>query len=91
VKVLWSPRAAADLNEIVDFIADDKPVAAVQIRDRIFNQVERLRSTPLIGRVGILPGTRELVIAPWPYIAIYKVAADAVRIIRIRHTSRQYP
>jgi toxin ParE1/3/4 len=91
VKVFWSPRAAADLNDLVDFIAADKPEAAARVGDRIYSQVERLRSTPLIGRVGILPGTRGLIIAPWPYIAIYKVVGDTVRVIRIRHTSRQWP
>jgi toxin ParE1/3/4 len=91
VKVLWSPRAASDLNELVDFIPADKPAAAERVGDTIYSQVERLRSTPLMGRIGMLPETRELILAPWPYIAIYKVVGDTVRIIRIRHTSRQWP
>lgn len=91
MKVLWSPRAAADLNELVDFIAADKPDAAKRVGERIYYQVERLRSSPLIGRVGFLPGTRELIIAPWPYVAVYKVTGDTVRVIRLRHTSRQWP
>jgi toxin ParE1/3/4 len=44
-----------------------------------------------MGRPGILPETHELVFAPWPYIAIYKIVGDKVRIIRIRHASRQWP
>jgi toxin ParE1/3/4 len=44
-----------------------------------------------MGRPGILPETRELVFAPWPYIANYKIVGDKVRIIRIRHASRQWP
>lgn len=91
MRVFWSPRAAADLNELVDFIATDKPGAAAQVGDRIYRQVEGLGSTPHMGRPGILPETRELVFAPWPYIAIYKIVGDKVRIIRIRHASRQWP
>jgi toxin ParE1/3/4 len=91
VKVFWSPRAATDLDNLVAFIAGDKPDAAARVADRIYSLVGSLASTPLMGRVGILPETRELIIAPWPYIAIYKVVGDNVRIIRIRHTSRQWP
>jgi toxin ParE1/3/4 len=90
VKVFWSPRAAADLNELVDFIAADKPDAAERVGDNVYSKVERLTSTPLIGRIGILPKTRELILAPWPYIAVYKVTGDTVRVIRLRHTSRQW-
>jgi addiction module RelE/StbE family toxin len=89
VKVFWSPRAAADLNDLVRFISADKPDAATQVGDRIYQHVEGLASTPHIGRPGILPGTRELIFAPWPYIAIYKIVGEKVRIIRIRHASRQ--
>jgi toxin ParE1/3/4 len=90
VKVFWSPRAAADLNELIDFIALDKPGAAERVGDKIYSKVERLTSTPLIGRVGILPKTRELILAPFPYIAVYKVTRDTVRVIRLRHASRQW-
>lgn len=90
MRVFWSPRAAADLDELVDFIAADKPDAAVRVADRIYSHVEKLSSTPHIGRIGILAGTRELIFAPWPYIAVYKVVAGKVRIIRIRHASRQW-
>jgi toxin ParE1/3/4 len=91
VKVLWSPRAAADLDSLVNFISADKPDAAARVGERIYEQVGGLASTPHMGRVGILPVTRELIIAPWPYIAVYRIDGATVRIIRIRHTSRRLP
>jgi plasmid stabilization system protein ParE len=35
-----------------------------------------------------MPGTRELVLAPLPYILIYSLTTDAIHILRILHTSR---
>jgi toxin ParE1/3/4 len=91
VRVLWTPRAASDLNEAVDFISVDKPDAAIRVADRIYRQVMQLGTLPYQGRIGLVPGTRELVFHPWPYIAVYKIQGDTVRIIHIRHASRQWP
>ena len=34
-----------------------------------------------------MPDTRELVMAPLPYLIVYKVRPEAVYILRILHTS----
>jgi len=91
VKILWTPRAALDLNEIVDYISGDNPSAAIRVGDRIHEYIGKLTSSPEIGRIGELPGTRELVIHPWPYIVVYRLEADSVRIIRVRHAAQQWP
>jgi toxin ParE1/3/4 len=44
-----------------------------------------------MGRTGEVPGTRELVFHPWPYIAVYKIDTEVVRIIRIRHAAQDWP
>ena len=91
MKVIWTPRAASDLDEMVDYIGADSPDSALRVAGRIYDQVMQLATMPHIGRSGEVPSTRELVFHPWPYIAVYKVADDAVRIIRIRHASQQWP
>ncbi len=50
-----------------------------------------LRDFPRIGRVGILPDTRELAILGLPYRAVYRVEGDIVLILAVLHTSRRYP
>ena len=37
------------------------------------------------------PDTRELVIQRYPYIVVYELRADAVAILRVLHTSQQWP
>ncbi|WP_313517846.1 type II toxin-antitoxin system RelE/ParE family toxin [Brevundimonas sp.] len=45
---------------------------------------------PGLGRVGRVPGTRELV-AHQNYVLVYDVVDDQVRILRVLHAARQWP
>jgi len=91
VKVIWTPRAAIDLDGMIDYIAMDSPDSAIRVASKIYNQVMDLSSMPSIGRIGALPGTRELLFNPWPYIAVYRITSGTVRVLRIRHAAQQWP
>lgn len=91
MKVIWTPAAASDLKNAAAFIARDSPDAAIRVATTIYHRVMSLSSTPEIGRLGLVADTRELIFHPWPYIAVYKLSADTVKIIRIRHASQRYP
>jgi plasmid stabilization system protein ParE len=45
---------------------------------------------PEIGRSGRVPGTREF-LAHRHYFLIYRVHGDQIQILRLLHTSRQWP
>ncbi|WP_420856699.1 type II toxin-antitoxin system RelE/ParE family toxin [Variovorax beijingensis] len=47
-------------------------------------------STPLLGRAGQIPGTREL-IPHESYRLVYEVRADTIWILTLVHTARQWP
>jgi plasmid stabilization system protein ParE len=64
MKVLWTPRAADDLNVLVDYISADRPDAALRVADKIYNHVMLLAKMPQMGRLGDVSGTRELVFHP---------------------------
>ncbi len=87
MRLEWSRFAVADRDEIFDYIETDSPRAASAIDDK----VEILLQFPEVGRVGRVDGTRELVIDRTPYIAVYRLVDDAVRILRILHGSRLWP
>jgi toxin ParE1/3/4 len=91
MKIIWTPRAADDLEYVVNEISADRPDAALRVAAKIYNHILMLATMPNMGRIGDLPGTRELVFSPWPYIAVYRVSEDAVRILRIRHGAQQWP
>jgi toxin ParE1/3/4 len=48
-RLVLSPEAAADLREIVDFIAEDNPAAARRFLSRLRAEMDRLATTPGIG------------------------------------------
>lgn len=90
MKVVWSNSARTNLGEIVAYIAADNPAAAMWIDGLVVSAAARLRDFPAMGNPGAMPGTRELL--PHPrYRLIYSVSDDAVTILGIIHTARQWP
>jgi toxin ParE1/3/4 len=91
VEIRWSPEAAEDLENIVNRIRRDNPQAARQVAVRLHNSCAGLESFPNRGRSGRIADTRELVLAPLPYIVVYRVKTDAVEIVRIYHSAQNWP
>ena len=47
---------------------------------------------PERGRLGRITGTRELVFAPLPYIAVYRITEGGVfEILRVYHSAQDWP
>jgi len=86
----WRQSARDDLLAIIDYISDDSPDAAQQLKDEIEAKAARLPERPLIYREGRVGGTREMVVRS-NYIAIYAVEAEAVSILRVLHAAQQWP
>jgi toxin ParE1/3/4 len=87
----WSRFAQADRDAIFDYLEADSPQAAINVDDRIREQVEGLMRFPESGRPGRVEGTRELVIRRTPYIAAYTIAGNIVRILRVLHGAQLWP
>ncbi len=89
--IRWSPTAISDLDSIRDYIARDSLLAAREITRRIQKSVNRLINFPFSGRVGRVPGTRELVIPGTSYIAAYRVQGEEVQIASVLHGRQRWP
>jgi toxin ParE1/3/4 len=57
----------------------------------IRNAVLRLADHPNLGLSGRVDGTRELVIPRTPYIVVYRVLDQRLRILSVIHGSRRWP
>ena len=90
MRVLWTLSAEQDRADIVDFIAQDNPLAAIRMDETFSAAVGRLAEYPLLGRAGQIPGTREL-IPHESYRLVYEVRADTIWILALVHTARQWP
>src|SRR5258708_6410522 len=83
--------AQADRTAIFDYIEADSPQAAIEVDNRIREQVEILARFPQSGRPGRIEGTRELVISRTSYIVAYRIQENTVRILRVLHGARRWP
>jgi addiction module RelE/StbE family toxin len=91
MQVRWTRPAAQDLERITRRIRQDNPVVALRIAKTLYDRCMRLETFPNRGWIDWIAGTRELVFAPLPYIAVYRVKDDAVEILRIYHSAQNWP
>jgi toxin ParE1/3/4 len=90
MKLVWTRLARDDRKAIREYIAADKPRAAIAWDERIAKAAEQLLDHPALGRPGRVTGTRELVAHP-NYLLIYDTQAEHVRVLRVLHAARQWP
>jgi toxin ParE1/3/4 len=74
----------------MDYIAQDNPVAALELDELIEQKADQLLEQPTLYRAGRKRGTREMVVHP-NYIVIYRVQGDVVEILRVKHAAQQWP
>jgi toxin ParE1/3/4 len=88
-RIVWSSRAAQDLDSIADYIAADSPAYAGVVLKNIVNQTRILARFPQAGRK--VPefddeNVRELVV--YSYRIIYRLQPDEVLIAAVIHGKR---
>jgi len=88
-RIVWSLRAAKDLDSIIDYIAADSPTYAGAVLKNIVNQTKILVRFPRAGRK--VPefddeNVRELVV--YSYRIIYRLQDDEALIVAVIHGKR---
>jgi toxin ParE1/3/4 len=86
-RIVWSEPARNDLQSIRAYIGQFNPTAAQRMAVRLLAAADSLSDYPDRGRP-IGKGRRELTII-WPYLLRYRIANDAVFILRIRHGAQK--
>ncbi len=91
MKLRFTPRATADLAEIVDYIRTRNPSAANRVRAAIHRNLQTLVLFPRIGRRQRAEGVRKLVTSPFRYRVYYAIdeAAGEIAILSISHPARR--
>jgi len=88
-RVIWSPRAAADLEELCDYIANDSVRYARIVAKLIVNVVEEIPEFPKSGRVVPEledPNVREKIVGN--FRVIYRLKPDVIEVVTIIHGAR---
>lgn len=89
--VEWSPVARDELRSIAHYLNERNPAAADKIELEILEAAGSLSHFPRRGRLSKIPGLRELKLRGRPYFLAYLVGGRVVTIMRVVHTSRQWP
>lgn len=91
MKIRWSPNAADDLIHLFEYIRQDNAPAAMKVARSIRENIATLRSSPRLGRPGRMKGTFELVLAPLPFIVVYRLKEEIVEVVRVLHGTQRWP
>lgn len=90
MRLEWRPAAIEDRHNIMTFIAQDNPLAALELDDEIEEKTAALIKHPRLYKPGRMKGTREMVVRP-NYVVVYQDGKQAVTILRVLHTAQQWP
>ena len=90
MKVLRKPQYLESLQAIEDYIAQDDPVAAIDLWLSIDDQVSQLADPNFPRRRGRVPGTLELVAHP-NYVVILEQTLETVTVLEVLHSAMRYP
>jgi len=85
-RIVWSEPARGDLESIRAYIGQFDPSAAQRMAERLLAAADSLEQFAERGRP-IDEGRRELTIIR-PYLIRYRVTAETVFILRIRHAAQ---
>jgi toxin ParE1/3/4 len=88
-RVIWSPEAADDLEQIVQFIARDSPRYGRQVASEVLEAIEGVSRSPRSGPVVTEfndPDIRQ--VRAYSYRVIYRVADEVVHVAAIVHGAR---
>ncbi|MGH2507653.1 MAG: type II toxin-antitoxin system RelE/ParE family toxin [Gammaproteobacteria bacterium] len=69
-------------------MAQDNPVAAQRVAQKLWDAARRLSDHPHIGRRGRRSETREWIVSGTPYLLVYRVRNDCLEILRAWHMKR---
>jgi plasmid stabilization system protein ParE len=89
-RTIWSPQAAEDLTEALDYLVERNPQAAAKLAERVLALVDRLAEGELHGPAQTL-GSGE-VVHSWPlppFRLYYQSDATTLCIVRLYHQRRR--
>ena len=78
-----SPMAERDLEQILEFISEDKPLAALKFITRLRGAIDGLAQTPDIGRERPELGPRVRSLPFKKYVIFYRASNKEVTIARV--------
>ena len=89
MRIRYTLRARADLEEIRFYLLERDPRAAVAVLTTIRRRIAWLADFPLMAPETDEPGVRALPVVRYPYRVYYELVGSEVRLLHVRHTRRR--
>lgn len=91
MKIIFSPRATEDIEEIGDYIFSDNPKAAVKFVSDLRSRCDALINAPHGGMLRPELGQATRSVPFGRYVIFYTTQTDEIRIERVLHGARDIP
>ena len=91
MKIRYTPRARDDLAAIYRYLDQRSPAGARSVKIAIDRRIRLLADFPFIAPMTEEVGVYELSMVRYPYKIYYRVETDELRIVHVRHASRERP
>ena len=89
-QIIWTEPALSDLDAIAEYIALDKPSAAINLVKKVFSSTETLEEFPESGRKPPeFEKSRYLEIIVNPCRVFYRIEGDIVYIVYVMRSERK--
>ena len=89
-QIIWTEPALSDLNAIAEYIALDKPSAAINLVQKVFSSTDRLEQFPESGRKPPeFKKSKYLEIIVNPCRIFYRIEGDKIYILYVMRSERK--
>lgn len=88
MKLRYTPRALAELDDFLTYIAERSPQGALRIQTRVQAIAMLLLQHPRSGQRTTNPRLRRIAVTPYPCFLFYEITGDEIIIIGVRHAVR---
>jgi plasmid stabilization system protein ParE len=88
MRLRLSPRVPVDLEEIVDYIAQDSPRQAARVLRALRARMKEIAKQPQIYRLRPEIGAEARLVTVGNYVILFRIRQNTARIERVVHGSR---
>ena len=89
MKLRYTLRAAAELDEVLTYIEERSPRGARRVQTRIQVIINLLLRHPHAGQLTSKGHLRRMEASPYPYLIFYQATEDEIVIHGVRHSARR--
>ncbi len=89
MRIVYTPRALADLQAIESYISQFNPSAATRVLAAIKRAIDSLEHSPRLGLPIDDEGRYRLPIGRFPYLVFYRWTDPEIFILHVRHGRRR--